>query len=318
MINFSTKLERAICHVWNNETWKKELDDSIEAAKSAVEWLKKQGITGNAEYYGTKNFSTTAQWQEYGGPKRSTSKTDFIIGNYRISLKVGKSRLMSGGKPDSTAIFSCIQQQMKCPNDRINEILSYIQTFINGVCSDTVAKSRKNNEIIQEGDKLHKKLTGILTDTVNSDKELSVMFVREAITGRSKFGDSPAVPTHLFSVGTSYKLYDVNDNSIMEKIAQSADVRVSFKASHLKGAPRKGYRFWSVIEMALNKIREEYSFHRHDMLSETVASDMWNKIKGYFITLFNNIKSYISDNMKNLLDFLELEPEITYNEEIVI
>ena len=57
-----------------------------------------------AEQYGRAKSSLTKFWSSYGATD-TTPKTDILIGNKRLSLKIGMAQLMSGGPAESKATF---------------------------------------------------------------------------------------------------------------------------------------------------------------------------------------------------------------------
>ena len=317
--NFATKLEKGIVFSWNNEPFEKGYDDTKETADAIVKWLKSQGIKGTAVWMGKKNASTSPEWEHYGGPSRSHTKTDFIIGKHRISLKVGKSHLMAGSVNESTATFrAAVYQSKRMNDDLVSEIYTLLGQFVSGVSNDTVGKSKKTDPVLIEGEKVHKKMTEALSNMFNNNNDFAKAFVREAVTGKIKFGDSDATATHLLSIGDTYKLYDLNDDSFIQKLANSAKIEVSFKSSYKKGKNFGKHRFWSIVSLVVKKIQEEYNYQRHDMLSETVATEVWNKVKGFFNSLLEDIRDFISQGIENLIEFLELEVEIKFKEDVEI
>ena len=316
-VDFATRLEKGIVFAYNGEAFPKGYEDTQEIADSVAKWLKKQGLKGVAEHVGGKNNPTTGTWEHYGGPSRSPVKTDIIIDNYKISVKYGKSKIMTSGEKESTATFKTALANLTDINeDLVDEVFEILSSFVSGVSNDTVGRSKKTDPVLIEGVKVHKKMVASLKQILNMYPDLAREFVKEALTGNVKFGGSEASATHVLSIGSSYKLYDLSDDSVLQKFADSAKVEVDFKSSYSKGKNFGKYRFWSVIKLAVDKIREEYSYQRHDMLSETVANDVWYKIKGYFNTLLNDIKSFISESVDNLLVFLEIEPVITFNNDV--
>jgi hypothetical protein len=315
MANFATKLEKGIVFSWNNEPFQKGYEDTKETADAIVKWLRKQGVKGTAIWAGTKNAPTAPIWEHYGGPSRSSTKTDFSIGKHRISLKVGKSHLMTGSVNESTATFrAAVSQSKEINEDLVDEIYTLLGQFVSGVSNDTVGRSKRTDPVLIEGEKVHKKMTTALTNMLNNSNDLAMAFVREAVTGKIKFGNSEATATHLLSIGDTYRLYDLSDDAFIQKLTNSAKVEVSFKSSYLKGKNWGKHRFWSIVDLVVKKIQEEYSYQRHDMLSETVATDVWNKVKSFFNALLEEIRDYISQGIENLIEFLELEIDVKFED----
>jgi len=109
----ATSVEMAICFYWNkaaNETknisddealslakipvnkWNKVKNDARQVGKNIVDLLPSEGVTsGNAEHYGGGSDKVSAFWSKYGAGVAASSrtpKTDLIIGNKTISLKI--------------------------------------------------------------------------------------------------------------------------------------------------------------------------------------------------------------------------------------
>ena len=317
MANFGSALEKAIVLAYLGKPFDKRMEDVIPAAQKVAEWLKSQGITGDISHVGETNLSTSSEWQSYGGSNRSSPKTDIILGNYRMSVKVGRSQIMSAGVGEATATFKTALDKTKNLNTKLTEeIFGLFQSFVKGVSSTTVGKAKKDDLVLQQGEKVHKEMLTALTKMFDSNKDFAREFVKEAITGETKFGGGDGCPTHILSIGTKYRLYDLNNNEVYDKILKSIKLNISFKSSHLKGSGKMGgYRFWSVVGIALNKIKEGIQYTRHDDVMSEAVIDTWEKVKSFFIGLLSDIKDYISNNMQNLFDFLEVEPEIKFDNE---
>ena len=65
-----------------------------------------------AEQYGRAKSSLTSFWKRFGATD-TTPKTDILIGDKRLSLKIGLAQLMSGGRAESTATFYAALNSVK-------------------------------------------------------------------------------------------------------------------------------------------------------------------------------------------------------------
>jgi len=80
----------------------------VSKAEAIIKDLNLQG-GDSARQTGRGVGNTTAFWQSFGATDK-TPKTDVILGDKKISVKVGPSQLMSGGKAESTATFYSAMQ----------------------------------------------------------------------------------------------------------------------------------------------------------------------------------------------------------------
>ena len=107
---------------------------ALEAGEKIAIAVKKHFKLGNvkAEQYGRAKSSLTGEWKKYGATD-TTPKTDILIGNKRLSLKIGMAQLMSGGKSESLATFyaatNSVSNEIKSdPNYKLTE--SIVNDFV--------------------------------------------------------------------------------------------------------------------------------------------------------------------------------------------
>ena len=117
------KLEKLIVDEWESRRIKKVTTEAkSKIARDApvkivdfLEKLKKPTLSGVAIKLPTSD-QLTSDWSSFfsKGVKASTRtpKTDIMIGNTRISLKMGAAQLMSGGAPEATATFYAAYAQV--------------------------------------------------------------------------------------------------------------------------------------------------------------------------------------------------------------
>ena len=79
---------------------------ALDAGKKMAQQIAKHfGNAGaKAEQYGRAKSSLTSFWKSFGASD-TTPKTDILIGDKRLSLKIGLAQLMSGGQAESMATF---------------------------------------------------------------------------------------------------------------------------------------------------------------------------------------------------------------------
>jgi len=103
--------ELIIAAVNNQKEPKSKFGIPTGAGKNVAKFLKAKGIRGKGQVLGADTINVTPEWTSYwpGGSvpgSTKTPKTDFTIGNNKISLKSGSAaQLMSGGRNESIATF---------------------------------------------------------------------------------------------------------------------------------------------------------------------------------------------------------------------
>ena len=174
---------------------------SPDAGEKIVKDLKLSGkgkMPANA-------YDVTPLWASYfpGGKApgaTKTPKTDFLIGNKRISLKTGKgAQLMSGGKSEATATFyaACrtgaipIDGAIKTLEGYFNQMMSTKILDIKGNAAELVKNQR--SEVINQTNQIHHAFKKELKDIFSRNAKFAYHFTYEAMTGAQKFGaKSPA------------------------------------------------------------------------------------------------------------------------------
>ena len=152
--------EEVIVAAWNGTPEPKTKTIAPDAGKKIVKYLKSQKITGKtASKLPTKGVDVTTDWSKFWLPEKvpsatKTPKTDILIGNNRISLKMGAAQLMSGGTNESKATFYAALRSMEksgldVNKDLFKEIWSKLDTLTRGA----IAKGKVEGEIQKGKDK---------------------------------------------------------------------------------------------------------------------------------------------------------------------
>lgn len=206
------------------------------------------------------SIDTTEFWKSQGATNK-TSKTDVILGDKKISVKVGNSQLMSGGKNESLATFYAAAK--KVPNIlKTKEAQAVLDTFdkfveVGYTKSGGVEAGLKSgkDKVLSAGDKAHKEMAGKLEELFNKSPEFKIAFAQEAMSGYEKFGpNSIGSADYVLSTSPDFsnaKLHSTNDKGYAAKIADQMKLTVRFKSSSekLKGEKTGRYRFWSVVSL---------------------------------------------------------------------
>jgi hypothetical protein len=320
----AVQMEDAIVTAWNTKApyWPRAMTISREVPDNVVHYLKAQGVQGKrAKKVARKQVSITKQWTRYGGVD-NTPKTDILIGAYRLSLKTGpRSRLMSGGKGESAATFYNILDRVDLKDsvliDTISSMLDQWESKIIGAAP--LGKEKRKNAMIKQAEVMHREMTTILDNFFSTNKDFRNAFAREAMTGEIKFGKgSPGHANYILKVldpfsGKKNTLNDCSNSAYIAHIAKQMNLKVEWKSTKGKGQ----YRYWSVLSLALDKMNEEFDKYEGLTLNEGIISAILTKIKVFLSKLIDKLKEYISKGVEYVIEFLDITPDITVNEEVI-
>ncbi len=299
------------------------------AGKPIAKYLKTQGVSGKGTVLGADTIDVTNEWAQYfdGNVPSATKtpKTDFIVGRNTISLKSGGSgQLMSGAKGETTATFHAAAKSLN--NKALsNKLLNMVQSLApSGVAAGqlgTVIKQGKD-KVVMKANKVHKELQSELISAFKGNKQFANAFAYEAMTGDTKFGrSSPGSCSYFLNVsfdGSKASLKKCSDSRYVSKIAAQMKPSVRFKtgSQKVKGVKTGNYKYWSVVGLIVDKLDEDLQPLQGELLTEGLldkVKQIYQRVKDFIIDLFNKIRDYISRSYKNLLDFLDIEPDVQVN-----
>jgi hypothetical protein len=324
----ATLFESALVKAWYNLNEKEMPKDAISSedatkletnskmvskAEAIIKDLNLQGGS-SARQTGRGVGNTTAFWQSFGATNK-TPKTDVILGDKKISVKVGPSQLMSGGKEESTATFYAAMEEtpelLDTPEakDVINTFDKFVKTGVTQ--ADKVGKelSKGTNKILNDADEAHKEMRSKLQLLFDKDKDFKIAFAREAMSGYKKFGtDSESAADWILSSDKSLNkgsLHSVDDYPYVSKIADQMNMTVRFKSTSekTKGEKTGKYRFWSVVALLINPatIGAISSLTEEDkQLNENVFTDTVDKVKNIFQTGIDKIVKFIVPDKEDI------------------
>lgn len=327
--SFATNMELAIVETWNGQklSVQKEL---AGPAKNVVAFLKKNRVNGSGQHLGRgfdKPVKITPVWSQWGG-SNPTPKTDLMIGKHKFSLKTGPAQLMSGGKGETTATFySALRGVKLSKTDKIlvGKIESVLDKFVEGGYTDkgSVKANIESNKVLIAGDRAHKEMMTVLDDFFKSNPVFRTSFAQEAMSGETKFGQaSPGHANWILNVskdGNKNYLKKTNDKSYVGKVADAMRLSVRFKSTGEKKmiggqkAKTGRYRFWSVVALGTGQLHEELQKYEGQVLTEGMMSKIWDKMKNFFRKIMDGVKRFIRQGVDYLVDFLQVEPEIKFN-----
>lgn len=296
----STQLEREIVKGMNNE----QIFD--EYVQEIVEYLRSIGVEGNAKHIGFKRYSVSPEWSEYN-PKKSLPKTDIIIGDKRISIKSKDSfQIMDANKNELLALFYCSSNNTDIIKSRMSKnIIDTFQKLIyNQTASGTVGKTKKIDPVLQEAEVMHKELQKQLEIMFTNNVLFKKNFIKEVLTGLYKFGpQSEASSTHILILSPNEIVFSPIDDKIINMFANKINIHITFSSRGVRGLGASGkYRYWSVVRMIVEHLFENKLMYANGQLNEKSIVYIRNIIN-YILSLFTSIE--------NILQFLEIEPEIS-------
>jgi len=334
-ITRGTQLENAIISRWDGTVYEsdKELD---EIAVNIVSKLKNIGITGKSKHLGSGTVDTTAEWKQYGANDR-TPKTDIILGKNNISLKWGKSQLMSGGKAESLATFmTSVGDIPNIQNDIVNNIVNELNNFVEsghrvmGTVKDALQsdsskikdiKQKSEVELLKKANESHKIMLSNMQTLFSSNSNFGTVFVKEAMSGKHKFGKSSVgFATKLLAIsgdGKTYKYSDIND-AIAGKIAGKMKPSVRFKSVSVKksigGEKIKTgeYNFWSVVSLITKDLNEGIE-NSDKLIVEGKFTDFIKNIIKKIKKLIIKIKKYLKEGFNEIIKYLDIDISVNTN-----
>ena len=300
----------------------------------------------SAKQTGRASYDLTPEWKKTGANNK-TPKTDLLIGNSRISLKIGPAQLMSGGKAESLATFNAALAENKnlSKSKEVKEIVEAFEGFVSrgltqgGNVNDYIkGKKKGKDEIIANGDKAHKMMIEKLNSLFEKSEDFKVSFAKEAMSGIHKFGPKSEATAEYFLVGSKagdpVSYHSIEDMSYVRKVASVMKPTVRFKSvsqkASIEGKKTKtgNYSYWSVVSLIVSKmdaLSEEYEADCERMISENremhpalirekAFSEYFAKFKEFISKIIRAVVNFISSKIENLIEFLSPEePEISVN-----
>lgn len=299
----------------------------IEAGERIAQSIKDHfGMSGKekAEQYGRAKTGLTSFWKSHGASD-TTPKTDILIGDKRLSLKIGNAQLMSGGKAESTATFYAAMEKSQINESaQVQNVLGIMEDFVTASLAPSQLRpliKSGENAVVNKGEKAHKEIMQELGKLFEENKQFKIEFAREAMSGFMKYGNSSTAAAEFMVVsnhsGTSTKIKSVYDDAYCEKIADKMRLQARFKTSSrkVKGQKTGEYNFWSVVSLIVNAMDEEVEI-QGDSLNENIVTKVFRKLKGKLVGALQRAKVYVKRASKNLLRFFGAEPDIKVKKDI--
>ena len=321
------------------------IHNSDEVGKKIVSSLK---LTGKGRMP-ANTYPATSRWAEYfkpGKPQGSTltPKTDFFIGNKRISLKTGDAQLMSGEKKEASATFYVAAEES---GTSLDEAVQKLEKHINNLLPNTDMrkigiKGNKTNliaagkfaeiEILKNADDAHHAFKNDLRTAFLSNPKFAEAFTFEAMTGMEKFGNNEGTADHFlvtdFEGNAKLQKVTSSSDSYVKKISKQVNPDVKFKStqsteSQLKSPQNpKGktgyYTFWSAVGIGVKMVVEE-EIKNGDLLNEGIFDIFMRAVKkavNWVKNFWKKVKKKIGESWEVLIKFMAMEPEVNFNNTI--
>ena len=298
------------------------------AGEKVAKFLARKGIKGKGKVLGADQIDVSSEWSRFWDGKvpasTKTPKTDFMIGRAKISLKTGgAAQLMSGGKNESVATFYAAMNKTK--NEMDNSVADKLTTMFEDLAPSSVAATdlrtaikNQKDEVVSKANSAHKALMSELAGIFNSNQSFRDAFAYEAMSGEVKFGGNDGTCSHFLVTdfdGKKSSLHSVDDSAYVSKIAKQMKVSVRFKTTSVKkGKTKTGqYRYWSVIGLILDKMQEEIEYMDMETLTEGAITDFFKKVWERIKAAFKKAASFARQGVDKLIEFLEVEPVVSFN-----
>lgn len=328
--------EEVIVAAWNGTPEPKTKSISPDAGKKIVKYLKSQNITGkSASKLPTKGVDVTSEWSKFWLPEKvppatKTPKTDILIGNNRISLKMGAAQLMSGGTNESKATFYAALRSMEKSGQDVNtELFKEIWSKLDTLTKGAIAKGKVEGEIqkgkdkfLTQANKVNNEVKALMQKAFSDNQDFRKAFVREAMTGEIKFSSkSTAYAEYVLSSdpdGDAPHLYEATDEAFLSKVSQKTGVTVRFKSTSVKSKGNKTgeYRYWTVVALGVKKLEEELEAHNGMLLTESLIGGIVQRVTNFIMSLFKRAYEYLKSGVHNIAEFFDLQPEVHFNNTI--
>ena len=188
------------------------------------------------------------------------------------------------------------------------------------------------DETLRDANAANKKLTKSFTKLFETE-EFKREFVYEAMTGAVKFDGNPGTADHFLVVGYdgSAKLNVVNSSTdtyvgtILSKVSPSVKFKTS-SVTTVKDGKTGNYRFRSVVGLMYdaadntkNEINNMMNSGELEYLSEgffDFVSRAWKKFKSFVSKLIGKVKDFITQSVNNMMEFFDIEPKISFTNNV--
>ena len=306
--------------------------------------LKNAGLSGTSGSMVDNQAVNKPTWKG----DNTTPKTDIIIDRKKISLKKGSSQLMSGGPAESGSTFEVAASKVKgmqkqldalakeCEEGIENLMPSTLGTEKGGADAQKAAGTFDKDKVLKSADDFNLQLKDKFRALFQSNVPFAKEFVFEAMTGKVKFNDNDGTATHFlvvdFDGSADFHQVKKSSDSYVAKILPKVNPDVKFKSTSQKkvldGKETKTgyYRFWSVVglgykaavaktEELMNEVENGNMVYMSEGFLDKLQS-IWTAVKKVVSDAFTAIKDWLVSSALNFAEFLGLELNISFKNEI--
>ena len=293
------------------------LESGEKIANAILKHFRNAGA--KAEQYGRAKSNLTPFWKGFGATD-TTPKTDILIGNKRLSLKIGLAQLMSGGKSESMATFyAALKTTPELKDDpQFQKVNQVFESFVTSTLAPSQLRpliKSGENEIVNAAEVAHKDCMRELGTLFEQSSDFKIAFAREAMSGYEKYGKSSNSAAEFMVVassdGSQVSIHSVDDDAYCEKIANAMRLQARFKTSSrkVKGVKTGEYNFWSVVSLIVNAMSA-------DTIKEGIFDVVKGKLKSIGLKILNGVRGFLSKSPINLFKFLGATPTITVSRKV--
>ena len=162
-----------------------------------------------------------------------------------------------------------------------------------------------------------------------NNQDFAREFVFEAMTGKTKFGNNEGTSDHFLVTdfeGLKPTIHKVTKSSdaYVGKLLKYVSPDVTFKSSQ-KAETKAGkktktgyYTFWSAVKVGVNMIVEEET--KNGLLLNEGVFDfikrVYTRAMNWIKNFFNKIYEVLKKSYKALIEFMDFEPQVRFNNNI--
>lgn len=318
---------------------------------SIAKITKKLKTNQPLQKFSGQRLPTSQFWVDNsGGKTQDEPKTDIISANSsrKISVKKGKSQLMSAEKKEAIATFMAVAQKIGMSEEAESEVVSILENFATttrtkglntGELSDaTPSKLDKVNKearrVYDEAQKSHKQIQDYLKNLVETNSQFEREFIYEAASGYIKFDDNKGTANYVLAISdsgdTAVLKPMINSSSkavtdMMGKIKVSATMK---SGSYKAGGKKVGYAFYSSLRIGLEDIlkktdnlKESYNKDKSlgllteskQLMYENVIEKIWNWLKNAYKWIQDKVTKAIeavASGFQEMLEVVEMVPDV--------
>jgi hypothetical protein len=321
----STKAEQVLAILINNQDigdFKKFLSSKDESAKFLVEYFNTYKIPGNivdvytnlaqkiktlsiepnASQLGSSQYVTTPQWQEYGGNKKLTSKTDVYAGvGYSVKNASTQVRILDAAAPQLKALcMVTIEDPSTGVSSEIKEkVLKSLNNIVKTIKEEggTISKYAAGGDEKLDLDELRKVTTKAVKKiidqydentnklnlevnkvfkTLSNNSDFKYKFIYESITGEKAFGGSEATAEYILAWKN-----DLSDVRLLSMESVARQVISMFKVPQFV-SKSSGSRIGKTIQLGFKAAKETEESDKSLSIKD-VADDILSTFSGGYM-----------------------------------